>query len=342
MAAMSETDTVPFMEALDRRAKEALGHWGLGAQTPQLLKYRENAVFQIALESGEPAALRLHRPGYHDQTSLKSELVWMAALRRAGLRVPAPVSTPDGRHIVSLDATADFGAQHADIVSWMTGSPLGQSGVPLTHSRERLAIIFGSLGETMARMHAASDAWLPPPSFSRPAWDANGLLGEQPLWGRFWDCGGLSADQARRLENLRTNLQKQVDVLSTLDLDYGLIHADLVRENVLVDGEHIELIDFDDGGHGWRMFDIATALFKNRHEPDYAMIKTALIEGYRTVRPLPDSALATLPLFMVLRSVTYIGWIGDRHAMPDAAERLERYVADTLALADTLSSGAAG
>lgn len=342
MAAMSETDTVPFMEALDRRAKEALDHWGLGAQTPQLLKYRENAVFRIALESGEPAALRLHRPGYHDETSLKSELVWMAELRRAGLRVPAPVSTPDGRHIVSLDATADFGAQHADIVSWMNGSPLGQSGVPLPHSLESLVTLFRSLGETMARMHAASDAWLPPPSFSRPAWDANGLLGEQPLWGRFWDCAGLSAAQARRLENLRKILQTQVDMLSTLDLDYGLIHADLVRENVLLDGDCIELIDFDDGGHGWRMFDIATALFRNRHEPDYAVIKTALIEGYRTVRPLSDNALATLPLFMVLRSVTYIGWIGDRHAMPDAAERLQRYVADTLGLADTLSSGAAG
>ncbi|OLP45966.1 phosphotransferase [Rhizobium oryziradicis] len=117
-------------------------------------------------------------------------------------------------------------------------------------------------------------------------------------------------------------------------LDYGLIHADLVRKNVLVDGNRIELIDFDDGGLGYRMFDIATALFKSRAEPDYLVIKAALIEGYRRVRVLPDSALLTLPLFMVLRSVTYIGWIGERHDMPDAMERLQRYKADTLALVD--------
>jgi Ser/Thr protein kinase RdoA (MazF antagonist) len=336
---MSEHETVPFMDALNARACEALANWDLGGQTPQLLKYRENAVFRITLKSGQPAALRLHRPGYHDETALASELCWMAALREAGLRVPAPVLTPDGRQIVSLAATQALGDQHADIVSWMTGAPLGQSGVPLAHSQERLAAIFHRLGEAMAQMHAATDAWMPPSSFSRPAWDDDGLLGENPLWGRFWDCPGLSPHDAERLSGLRQRLQKQLAKLAGLNVDYGLIHADLVRENVLVDGDHVELIDFDDGGYGWRPFDIATALFKNRGEPHYKVIKSALIEGYRGVRPLPDSALETLPLFMVLRSLTYIGWIGERPDTPDAAERLQRYVADALALADAMQAG---
>jgi hypothetical protein len=42
---------------------------------------------------------------------------------------------------------------------------------------------------------------------------------------------------------------------------------------------------------------------------------------------------------MVLRSITYIGWIGERIGAPDAAERLQPYVADALALADTLQTG---
>ncbi|WP_321378401.1 phosphotransferase [Rhizobium sp.] len=115
-----------------------------------------------------------------------------------------------------------------------------------------------------------------------------------------------------------------MDALPNLNLDYGLIHADLVRENVLVNDGRIELIDFDDGGYGFRMFDIATALFKNRTEPAYPAMRAALIDGYRRARPLPDRALATLPLFMALRSVTYIGWAGDRSDMPDAHERLLR------------------
>jgi Ser/Thr protein kinase RdoA (MazF antagonist) len=329
---MKHQNIVPTLEALTARAEQALAAWGLDAQTPSLLKFRENAVFRIRLANGQPAALRLHRPGYHDEAALVSELAWMAALGEAGLRVPVPFATADGRHVVGLPESDDFDSQHADIVSWMTGAPLGQSGVPLSQTPDALVRIFRALGEAMARMHAISDGWASSPSFVRPAWDADGFLGEKPLWGRFWDCPGLSPAQARRLSELRDSLRERMKGLAALGLDYGLIHADLVRENVLIDGERIEMIDFDDGGHGWRMFDIATALFKNRDEQAYPLIETALFEGYRTIRPLSDEHLETLPLFMLLRSVTYIGWAGDRSDMPDAAERLRRYVADTLEL----------
>jgi Ser/Thr protein kinase RdoA (MazF antagonist) len=337
---MSEQATFPFLDALTTRAKQALDHWGLSDQTPELLKYRENAVFRVRLSQGEPAALRLHRPGYHDEHALASELSWMAVLGEAGLYVPTPVATLDGRHTVCLAETPEFDRQYADIVSWMSGQPLGQSGAPLHYAPETLPEIFRALGHAMARMHAASDAWSPPASFTRPSWDLDGLLGERPLWGRFWDCAGLLPDEAQRLGRLRDKLRQQVKDLPSRGLDYGLIHADLVRENVLLNGERIEMIDFDDGGHGWRMFDIATALFKNRQEPEFQRMAEALIEGYRAARPLSDSDLDCLPLFMVLRSVTYIGWAGDRSGLVDAAERLRRYVADTLSLAERLEAGA--
>lgn len=327
---------MPSLGALTARARQALDHWGLSDQTPALLKYRENAVFRVRLSNGAPAALRLHRPGYHDERALASELSWMARLGEAGLHVPAPVATLDGCNTVCLPETAAFDRQHADIVSWMSGQPLGQSGVPLHYAPDVLSGIFRALGKAMAQMHVASDAWTPPASFTRPRWDLDGLLGERPHWGRFWDCAGLVPDETRRLSLLRDRLRRQVSALPACGLDYGLIHADLVRENVLLDGERIEMIDFDDGGYGWRMFDIATALFKNREEPEFPRMKAALIEGYRAVRPLSDSDLDRLPLFMVLRSVTYIGWAGDRTGLPDTGERLRRYLDDTLALADAL------
>ena len=43
--------------------------------------------------------------------------------------------------------------------------------------------------------------------------------------------------------------------------DYGLIHADLISENMLWTGEHPYLIDFDDGGWGFRDFELATLSF---------------------------------------------------------------------------------
>ncbi|OHV79713.1 phosphotransferase enzyme family protein [Ensifer sp. LCM 4579] len=330
---MDQDRTALSIAALVGRAKVALSHWGLAGQTPELLKFRENAVFRIRLGDGAPAALRLHRPGYHDDRALASELQWMTALKAGGIHVPAPIQTLDGRDHVTLPAASPFAKQHADIVSWMHGEELGRSGTPLRQAPERLTEIFGQLGQAMAELHNVSDRWTPPASFIRPAWDFDGLLGENPFWGRFWDCPGLEPHKARQLAALRPLLAERLREADHLGLDYGLIHADLVRENVLVGTDRVELIDFDDAGYGWRMFDIATTLLRNRGEPHFGLIQTSLIAGYRSRRPLPDAALDTLPLFLLIRSLTYIGWVGNRPETPNADERLTRYVKEALELA---------
>lgn len=327
----------PFRDALDDRARQALAHWGVAEQNPKLLKYRENAVFRIRLPDGRPAALRLHRSGYHGEAALCSELQFMAALADGGLAVPQPIASMDGRLLVPLPGRQPFAAQYADIIDWVDGEPLGESGKPLAQSPERLVEIFSTLGTAMAEMHNLADRWTPPQSFWRAAWDEHGLIGERPLWGRFWDCDGLSAAQASALSKLRLDLSQRLAALPTPAQDFGLIHADLVRENVLVDDEGVKFIDFDDAGYGYRLFDLATALLKNRREPAYDMIETALISGYRGGRELSDAALSSMPLFLVLRSLTYIGWFATRPELPGAGERISRYADETLALAEELA-----
>lgn len=329
-------------DALQKRALEALDHWPVRAHEPVLMKYRENAVFRITLEGGQFAALRLHRPGYHDETSLRSELHFMAALKLGGLDVPSPVPTSRRQSLVRLPANRHFAEQHADVVSWIDGAPLGQSGVPLSHSAEMQADIFFRTGQGMATMHELADAWEPPERFRRPAWDAEGLVGEKPLWGRFWDCRGLSSESTIALSALRNELRRALANAESQSLDYGLIHADLVRENIFLTGaeNNVAFIDFDDAGHGFRLFDLATTLLKNRNEPAYPAIEQALISGYRSRRSLSDVALASLPLFMLLRSLTYIGWLAERPELPDAAERLSRYVNESLEMARKLNTAA--
>ncbi|NTJ67847.1 homoserine kinase [Agrobacterium rhizogenes] len=329
-------------DALQKRALEALDHWPVQAREPVLMKYRENAVFRITLEDGQFAALRLHRPGYHDETSLRSELHFMAALRLGGLDVPSPVPTTNRQSLVRLQANRHFPDQHADVVSWIDGVPLGQSGTPLSQSAEMQEAIFFRIGQNMATMHELADAWEPPERFRRPAWDTDGLVGEKPLWGRFWDCRGLSSESTIALSALRHELRRALANADNQNLDYGLIHADLVRENIFLTGtdSNVAFIDFDDAGHGFRLFDLATTLLKNRNEPAYPAIEKALISGYRSRRALSDAALASLPLFTVLRSLTYIGWLAERPEIPDSAERLSRYVDESLEMARKLNAAA--
>lgn len=324
-------------EALTERARLALGRWRLPDQRPQLIKYRENAVFKVVLPAGGATALRLHRPGYHSRDALASELAWMADLRRRGVSVPEPISTPDGALLVGLES-GQAEPLYADLIGWVEGEPLGASGQPLLRSRTELGALFDRVGREMARLHDAADRFAVPAHFVRPAWNAEGLLGEEPFWGRFWDCPGLEREDRDLLARLRGTLQVQFGAIAS-GLDYGLIHADLVRENILVDGARVTFIDFDDCGFGFRLFDLATALLRNRNEPDYPTIRQSLLDAYLSVRPAMQTELAHLPLFLLLRALTYIGWAGARPELPDSNARLRRYVADARLLAADYAAG---
>lgn len=317
------------IEHLTGRATIALSHWNLPAQVPELLKYRENAVFKVRLESGEAAALRLHRPGYHPEAALRSELAFMKVLGDHGLDVPKPIATKTGALLAPVTGEE---TQFVDLIGWVPGRQVGESGKPLDHSDAEVADIYHNIGVAMARLHNIADNWDMPAEFRRPSWDKAGLVGDRPLWGRFWDCPDLAEQDRDFLTDLRDRLRQRIEALP-VDLDYGLIHADLVRENVLVDGDHVALIDFDDCGYGWRLFDIATALLRNRREPRYASITASLIEGYRSHRALDEATLALLPLFLLLRGVTYIGWAAERPELPDHEARLARYTAEVRDLA---------
>jgi Ser/Thr protein kinase RdoA (MazF antagonist) len=333
--------TEPPGIAFTRLATAALERWGVKHGAPCLIKRRENAVFEVRTAEGAPAVLRIHRRGYHSDADLRSELLWMAHLSRSGLPVPHPIPDRRDRLLIELGAEAGPDVWRIDMLSWMTGRPLGETGVPLGMAPAELARVFHSLGAVAARMHAASDDWHRPAEFSRCSWDLDGLLGESPVWGRFWDLEALDGDQRRLIGHAREAACRDLRRFADAGGDFGLIHADLVRENVLVAEDGVQLIDFDDSGFGWRMFEIATALHRNRGEPHYALIECSLVSGYRSMRPLPDHELERLPLFMLLRSLTYLGWIRTRRDEPGSSLRLRRFIAQAVADARAYLDGSA-
>lgn len=291
----------------------ALSQWGFDGAEYRLIAARENRVYRVD-HDGVAYALRLHRPGYCSEAELRSELQWMDAADAGGLGVPAPVASTAGRFLHMIGGVA------VDVLSWLEGVPLGQTGVPLALG-DRFGM-FRAIGREMARLHSISDAWSLPEGFTRRRWDRDGLLGEAPVWDRFWDNPTLTTEDRTLFLRLRDVATRELE-LREGTLDFGLIHADLVRENVLVDGERVQLIDFDDSGFGFRLFDIATTLLRNRSEPDYEALKVALLDGYRSVR---DIDMAALDLFLVLRATTYVGWIISRMEEEGSEARNLRFI----------------
>ncbi|MDZ7920511.1 phosphotransferase enzyme family protein [Rhodoferax sp.] len=303
----------------------AATRWGLGHARLQFVAGRENQVYRVSDTSGD-YALRLKRPGYRQRIEIESELMWMSALDRANISVPRPIASKAGHLLELVDG------HQVDLLTWMPGQTLGTL---LTSSpKSDIPDLFERLGRLMAQVHVASDGWAKPNNFARVAWDADGLVGQTPLWGCFWEHPGLSVKEKALLEEFKAHAAHDLHRMND-SLDYGLIHADLVRENVLVSEHGLGILDFDDGGWGYRQFDIATTLLKFLDTPNYPALKSALLQGYLGVKTLDT---ASLDLFLALRAVTYVGWIAPRLGEDNAAQRSRRYIDTALKVCKTYLS----
>ena len=319
---MSEThtdfyarDAAGQAQCMRELASAALAHWGLAATDMHLIKYRENAVFRVELADGRRVALRIHRHAYHSDAELHSELQWLDALAAAGIPVPQILPAQDGSLFRNVRVPAVPEARQVDIFAWVEGRQLGsvEAGVELDLPTVRG--IYRTIGTLAARLHEHSTRWTLPEGFVRHAWDADGLAGATPFWGRFWELEQLNDEERSLLVQARDAVHAGLSAYGSdpaNDGRYGLIHADLVAENLLVDGADVRLIDFDDAGFGWHLFELATALYFESDAPHFETAFAALVEGYRSVRDLPEAQLAHMPLFFAARSFTYLGWIHTR------------------------------
>ena len=308
------------IERLRLLAIKALAQWGVTDCEPRLVKYRENAVYKVTTADGRPAALRLHRPGYHSDAELASELTWMSSLRNTGIAVPDVIPTTTNAQFVTVGVSEIPEPRQVDLLEWLDGEAFGSLETGLNKDIKDVSTAFNWVGAVAGRMHNHTETWHQPPRFTRHAWNVDGLVGEQPFWGRFWELETLTSSQRRLLERAKARVQDDLSAFGQSPSNYGLIHADLLTDNILLGQGDVKVLDFDDSGFGWHLFDLATALIFLRGEDNYENILDSVVQGYRTVRPLSDEQLSHLPLFFLVRSFTYLGWIYTRFETPAAKE----------------------
>jgi Ser/Thr protein kinase RdoA (MazF antagonist) len=307
---MTDTDVMTL-------ATEAAAHWE--AENPRLLRNRENAVFEVTLGKTR-AALRLHRMGYQSDQAIWSELWWCAALANEGVAVPSALPDRNGNLMVTLSS-----GRRASVISWVEGEALGIAGIPYETPREQLLARHRALGALVRDFHRATVRLTLPPDFQRPAWDIPGLVGETPFWGRFWDHPSASADQRRALIRARDFLTER---LSDHARTHALqpIHADVLRENVLMKGEALTLIDFDDAGWGFPLYDLGTVMSQNLYEPARDALFEALCDGYGS------GDLDSVRVMTLARTCASVGWTMPRLSPDDPINA--RHIARALTWAE--------
>lgn len=314
------------LQRVSRCAESALRAYGCHpASTVRLLNVSENATFLVDDPCHGHSVLRVHRLGYHSEAEIESELAWMNALRaEAGVRTPHVLPALDGRRIV---ATVDPSTgERRDCVRF--------EFLPGDEPVEHAAGHFAELGEITARMHRHARQWARPAWFTRFHWDYDAAFGPSARWGRWQDGVGVGTAEREVLGRLDTTLRHRLAAFGTGPGRYGLVHADTRLANLLVNDGAVSVIDFDDCGFSWYLYDVGTSVSFFEHQPQVADLVGAWLSGYRRVLDLPAEDEAEIWTFILFRRLLLVAWIGSHTAVDIARDLGAGYTRDSCDLAE--------
>jgi Ser/Thr protein kinase RdoA (MazF antagonist) len=291
---------------------QALEHFPVQVESIELVDHSENVTYRVrARDEESDYVLRLHRQGYNSLIELECERKWVRALIDAGLSAPRPLLTRDGAHFVPIDISSANENRYVGMTTWLAGVSLRGSPELLADTGKR-AWVSHRLGEIVAAIHNQATRWTEPPGFTRPRLDLDGLLGDAPRWGQFWEYSRLPVGGRERLLAARNRLRVALSDYGLTHDNFSLIHADLDSGNIIHDRGELALIDFDDCAYGWHMYDVASALIEYCSDPDFDALCAAMLDGYRRHRPLAQKDMDMLPTFLLLRGLATLGWYHDR------------------------------
>lgn len=280
--------------------------------TAILVNHSENHTFRI--ESGQGVFfLRVHRPGYQSEASIDSELAWLRDIRQAGgVAVPEPVAGQDGRLLQFVAVPGEAALRPAVLFGALPGREPGFA--------DDLLAIFERLGRIAARLHVHAARFSPPPGFFRPRWDAAAIL-EAGAWGDWRTAPGVDDGLRALLEQVAARIAADLAAFGDGPERFGLVHADMRLANLLVEGDDLAVIDFDDSGFSWHLYDFAAAVSFFEDHPLVPELARRWVAGYRGVRDLPEADLAAMGALVMLRRMALLAWIGS-HAETELARSL--------------------
>jgi Ser/Thr protein kinase RdoA (MazF antagonist) len=311
-----------------RAALESLLHaYGLADSRFELINRSENTTFRVdPAAGGRPLVLRLYRVGQRADAEIESELDWMEALRaEAGISTPRALARRDGRRISKV-SLPDGAAASCVVFEYLSGTEPPPEG---------LALWFERLGTISAEIHLHGRSWRRPQSFHRPRFDYVTLIGARAVWGSWERAPGLDANAVAVLRSASTEIAKRLAEYGQAPDRFGLIHGDLRLANLLADGPHIHVIDFDDCGTGWFLYDLSTSISLIEHLPETESLVQAWLYGYQRLVPLGDVHIEMVRHLIMMRRLQVLSWFGRNLGSTLVLEYSPVVVPATVAAADS-------
>lgn len=315
-SAENELPQEDLKERLHGLANGSLELWGLPEDaSARLINVSENATYLVETPDGRfKSVLRVHRESYHSRRAIECEFAWTHALREEGyVRTPEAIRGRDGR-IVQTGESEDLpNPRYMVMFEFAPGETPDEDGPDVVKH-------FGELGAMAARLHEHAIRWQRPQPFERLVWNLESVYRANATWGNWRNGPNLCANEQEILERVERTVIQRLRAFGQSEQRYGLIHADMRLANLLVDGDTIWLIDFDDCGFGWFMYDFAAGISFIEDHPKIPEMRAAWVDGYRSVRELPDADEWEIDSFIMLRRMALLGWLATHIDAVEAQE----------------------
>ncbi|MCO6185162.1 phosphotransferase enzyme family protein [Rhizobium sp. L1K21] len=311
----------------DELINQALVLWALpSGSRAHLINISENATYLVRSPNGKRNVLRVHRENYHTHRAIECELAWAKALREEGsVQTPNYLVGRNGDPIQILEMGAGFAPRYMVMFEFVEGKE--------PNPDEDLIGLFEHLGEMAAHTHNHSLEWERPNDFERMQWTTETVFGPDATWGDWRNGPNVGTQDGEVLEELELVIKHRLDAFGRSKGRFGLIHADMRLANLLIDGDTTYVIDFDDCGLGWYLYDFAAGISFMEEHPQVPALKEAWVKGYRKVRNLPNADYDELDTFVMLRRVALLAWMGTHPEVEVVKELSGDFCKNTVRLA---------
>ena len=268
-------------------------HYDLPAPIDCRLIWDGNNANYLITPGGVDYVLRIYQ---HEKFWLKNEsdyrfeLDWLHYLHTQNLPVSYPIRRRDGGFLGTLQAPE--GKRYWALFDYAAGT-IGP------FMDESVAPIYG---KTIAQIHLASDGFRS--NHQRLHLDLEFLL-EQPLRQINQAIGVRRPEDMAYLDDLAEQLRDGMAQLPFSGHEYGIIGGDFNGINHhLTEENQITHYDFDTCGYGWRAYDLAVFRWSQGKKEELWL---PFLQSYQSVRPLSETEQRSIPTFVVLRHLWWMG-----------------------------------
>ena len=256
----------------------------------ELLNRGMNDVYLIRDGKNICHACRVWRSGFRSENDIRFETELLSFLHKNNVNVPYPIESNKGS--LYMDINAPEGVRFFSIFSWVDGYIFG--------SKPDMDNSF-KLGEQLAKIHQFLKSFVP--SVTR---EIDMKIRFESEISFLLKMNTHRIDDLKWYRNATSIMINKLEELNSKSIPSGVIHGDFHLYNAFFNDDKITVMDFDNCGNYYLMFDVCSFIWANDYVGVDKKISDSFLRGYNSIRNLNDEELSLLNFFYALKELSFL------------------------------------